>query len=396
LKGKPTPADPSPDLFACLGGLETAVAQLSNTWGADDPSYRADLYRQTMMNLSYSYFIYFHADAEHPDWAPLWNPVFTCQPNPDDIYLFSPIRSDLTYRVSGSRGTVRKLIFVTQYGIPGTLDDMSKFSDFNSLDDKDFEVGPDGSFEIIFSAQRPAGYAGNWSELKPKADVIYVRYRMVDWARESDPQLAIECLDRVPCKPRLTPQQILERIELMARVPSNMTKFFFKTQNDLKRDFGVNTFQLVRWPGLDKQIYLHAVFELDRGEALIIETDLPKAVEYWNFQLNDSIYNAVEYVYRLGSINSSTVRVSSDGKLRMVIALEDPGVPNWLDPGGYEQGTIYGRWYEADSSPTPVFKRVPLEKLRDYLPADTPAVTAQERTEEIRTRVRAAQRRRRW
>ncbi len=43
-----------------------------------------------MMNLSYSYFVYFHADAEHPDWSPLWNPVYTLQPNPDDIYLTAP------------------------------------------------------------------------------------------------------------------------------------------------------------------------------------------------------------------------------------------------------------------------------------------------------------------
>ncbi len=88
--------------------------------------------------------------------------------------------------------------------------------------------------------------------------------------------------------------------------------------------------------------------------------------------------------------------LSSDGKFRAVIALEDPGVPNWLDPAGYTEGGIYGRWYDCDSEPLPTLKRVKLAELRDHLPADTPVVTPEERAEELRVRVRACQRRRRW
>src|ERR1700739_2863427 len=94
--------DIGPTLLEYLGDLEQAVDHLVDTCGPDDPAYRADIYRQTMASLSYSYFAYFHATPEHPDWAPLWNPVFTLQPNPDDIYLYSPIRGDLRYRVAGN------------------------------------------------------------------------------------------------------------------------------------------------------------------------------------------------------------------------------------------------------------------------------------------------------
>jgi hypothetical protein len=385
-----------PTILEYLGGLEDAVAQIADTWRPHDPQYRADLYRQIMMNLAYGYFVYFNADAEHPDWSPLYNPVFACQPNPDDIYLFSPIRSDLSYRVSGDRGTTRKLIFVTQKGTPGTLDTMEATSAVNSLDEEDFQVGPDGQFEIIFSARRPAGYSGNWSELKPGADVIFVRYRMVDWEKERDPQLAIACLDPVPLKSRLTPEQIVERLRLMARVPANQNKLFYKMQNDILHTVGYNVVQPVRLPGLTKQVYWPAVFQLDDAEALIIETEMPKVRPYWNIQLNDPLYNAVEYVYRISSLNASTAKLSSDGKLRAVIALTDPGVPNWLDPFGYKEGTLYGRWYGCDTNPTAVIHRVPLAKLHDHLPKDTPKVTPQERAEELRLRIAAAQRRRRW
>ena len=82
-------------LFEYLEPLNEAVAEIANTWRPDDPEYRADVYRQIMMQFSYGYFAFFHADAEHPDWAPLWNPVYTLQPNPDDIYLYCPIEQRL-------------------------------------------------------------------------------------------------------------------------------------------------------------------------------------------------------------------------------------------------------------------------------------------------------------
>ena len=387
---------PIASLTEYLRPLEEAVGELANTWHPDDPAYRADLYRQVMMHLSFGYFLAFTADAEHPDWSPLYNPVFACQPNPDDIYVMSPLRDDLTYRVSGTRGTVSKLIFVTQRGAPGTVSDMHGYGSVSSLDEADFEVGSDGRFEIIFSATRPEGYAGNWSELKPGADTIMARYRMIDWEKEVDPQITIECLDPVPPKRRLAPEEIIERIKLLAKVPFNQNKLFYKMQNDILEAVGHNVVQPVRYPGLDKQLYWPAVFQLEDDEALIIETDMPKVLPYWNIQLNDVLFNAVEYVYRMSSINGSTAVISSDGKLRAVIALKDPGVPNWLDPAGYKEGTLYGRWYDADSLPIPEIKRVKLADLRRHLPADTPTVTPQQRAEQLRARVRAAQRRRRW
>ena len=96
--------------------------------------------------------------------------------------------------------------------------------------------------------------------------------------------------------------------------------------------------------GLSKQIYLPAVFDFDDGEALIVETDLPRTRRYWNFQLDDPYFNAAEYVYRLSSTNGHYAKVSSDGKFRAVISLEDPGCPTGSTRPDSRQGTIYGRW----------------------------------------------------
>jgi hypothetical protein len=39
---------------------------------------------------------------------------------------------------------------------------------------------------------------------------------------------------------------------------------------------------------------------------------------------------------------------------------------------------------------------VPFDRIREFLPADTPVVTPEQREEELRERMRACQRRRRW
>jgi hypothetical protein len=370
-----------------LADLEKAVELLADTWRPNDPHYRADVYQQIMMNLSSAYFSFFHADAEHPDWSPLWNPVYRAQPNPDDIYYYAPIRGDLRYLVRGNRGTVTRLIFTTQYGMSGLVDDIAEVGHAHDIDDTEFQVGPDGEFELLFSERRPDGYTGNWAPVARQANVMMVRFRSQDWGNERDPQITIECLDPVPPKRRLEPAEIIERIRLMARYPWRASRLYYGMQNGIKDRVGINRFEPVRYMGMSKQVYWPAVFELDDGEALIIETEMPKVRPYWNIQLNDPYFNAIEFVYRLSSINGAQAKLSSDGRLRAVIALEDPGVPNWLDPAGYRQGTIYGRWYGCDSNPLPTLTRVPLTTLQRHLPADTPLVTPAQR---------AAQRRRRW
>lgn len=386
-----------PTILAYLADLEKSVANLQDTWRPDDPAYRADVYRQTMTSLSYAYFAYFHADAEHPDWAPLWNPVFTLQPNPDDIYVQSPISGKYSYRVSGNRGTCTILSFTSQKAASGTVDEMPRPNGHNELDTNDIGIGLGEDFEILFSAEKPDGYTGHWGRIDPEATYMYLRYRSYDWANEIDPQLSIECLDPVPPKPRLTPDEIIARIREMAKFPARKTSLYNGMQNGVKERVGFNIFEPIRYPGaLVKQTYWPACFQFEPGEALIIETELPEKRPYWNIQLNDPLFNAMEYVYRLSSINGHSAKASTDGKFRAVIALEDPGVPNWLDPAGYTEGGIYGRWYDCDSEPTPTITRVKLADLRDHLPADTPVVTPEERAEELRVRVRACQRRRRW
>ena len=104
----------------------------------------------------------------------------------------------------------------------------------------------------------------------------------------------------------------------------------------------------------------------------------------------------LEFVYRQTSLNGHSAHVDSDGKFRAVLAHDDPGVHNWLDTGGFTEGTLYGRWLQCSSHPMPQIKRVKLADLRNHLPADTRWVTEAEREEQLRARRIGAQLRRRW
>ena len=85
-------------------------------------------------------------------------------------------------------------------------------------------------------------------------------------------------------------------------------------------------------------------------------------------------------------MNGSQIQVDDDGKFRLVVSPTDPGVPNWLDSDGHHQGLVQYRWIWYESEPEPVCRVVPLEKLRDELPAATPVVTKEERRRAIQRR----------
>lgn len=132
------------------------------------------------------------------------------------------------------------------------------------------------------------------------------------------------------------------------------------------------------------------------GEALILETEIPDTAPYWNVQLNDEVWNTLDYVWRQSHLNSHQAHLDSDGKFRAVISVDDPGVLNWLDTVGRLQGTMVGHWYKCSSHPVPTLKKVKLAEVRDHLPSNTPVIDAQERDARIRARARSLQMRTKW
>lgn len=379
------------DLLRSCGDL------ITRTWEPHSEQLRGELYRQLLMNLSLGYFMYFQTDPDHPEWMPFLNSVFLLQPNPDDVYYLAHIDAANTYRISGEPGSIHLLTFSLGAKSMGMYE--VKPQTYAEYDAATLPLDADGWFEVLLSNERPKDCRGAWWPLTPGMDFILVRLRSYDWGNERDPRLAIERVGAAPLKPRLSPAQIdRATCDLMA-FAERLTRIWLDFQNEMRGRDLENRFELSGfedWAGVKAQTYWRGIFKFAPGEALILETELPAVRPYWNVQLADSLFNALEVNYRFTSINGHQAHVDSDGKFRAVIALEDPGVPNWLDASGYTWGTVIGRWYDCSSRPLPALKKVRLDEVRRHLPEDTPRVSAAQRQAALRARVRGAQLRRKW
>lgn len=365
-----------------------------------DEQLRADLLRQFAMNLSQGYFLHFVADPDYPEFVPFENSAFLLQPNPDAVYHYARVDGRGTYRVTGNRGSARVAGFAIGNRIIGMSDQPGK--GFGNFDIDALSIDKDGQFEVVFSAERPAGHQGDWLELHPEADFILVRQFSYDWGRDADMRVAIERIDGpTALRPRMAPDDVDQR---MADLFGYVRRLSEVGQGAISRPFEAGFVNRMRlhdfqdlgnsedWP----QAYFETVFEIAGDEALVIETELPEQHHYWNVQVVDGLWNQVEVVYRNSSINGHTAQMGSDGMFRAVLCARDPGYANWLDSGGNTFGMLIGRWYRCSSHPTPAITKMALADVAGYLGDSTPRISPTERALAMRDRLLGAQLRRKW
>jgi hypothetical protein len=341
---------------------------------------------------------YFQSNPDHPEFMPLWNSVYLFQPNPDDVYYYAPLDGRKRYRIVGDRGTIHMINFQFGKGMMGMVEPGQGEQHSSYLDGADIAVDAQGKFEILLAPERPDGFTGTWHAIREDVDCVMVRMRSYDWGGEADCRMAIECLDPPLLKRRMSLEEIDEKLTGAFTLSERLNPLFYGFQNRVLANSGKNQFELEAFSdtGLANQLYWACVYEVAEDEALVIETELPEVRPYWNVQVNDPYFNAVEFVYRQTSLNGHTARIDGDGRFRAVLAHGDPGVANWLDTGGFTEGTLFGRWMQCSSTPLPSARLVKLAELREHLPADTQWVTPDERIEALRKRRIGAQLRRRW
>jgi hypothetical protein len=302
---------------------------------------------------------------------------------PDCIYVGSALKGDQTYRLSGTRGSARYVGLQVMSGMAST---------FNALID-DFDLGPGGELEIILSAE---AQAGNWIPLDEHATMLVIRHFFYDWEHEVPATLSIEPLSQrsLLAEPSyVDPRTALARqvIALGDFVEDNL-RFFM----DLAHPETPNTFL----PPFDGTAMGAAAenrpvigsWKLAPAEALIIEVTPPEGV-YWSFSLGNTWWETIDYGNRQSSLNGHQTVVDDDGKVRVVVAHEDPGIANWLDTAGHSEGAIILRCVRTDTAPTPTTRVVAFDRLTEELPATTTRVSRAQRDEVLDVRRRAVSRR---
>jgi hypothetical protein len=280
--------------------------------------------------------------------------------NPDNNYYNATISGDREYRIRGTRGGAPFLSFgakANRYATDGTM------ASIGELDGKSLTVNADGTFEITLSRVRKPG---NWLPLAPDSTMVIVRETFLDRPLEGPGKFTIECIGGPT-----TPQPLsAERLDcgLMsaaafvngtARTFADWSQMLLAKPNTLET---VDQTLFVKAGGDPNIFYLHGYWQVAVDEALVIETAVPEC-ELWNFQVDNYWFESLDYRYLPICINSHSARYNADGSVTMVLAADNPGVPNYLATGGHACGTMLLRWTRAKTHPIPKCRVMKLADL---------------------------------
>jgi hypothetical protein len=262
--------------------------------------------------------------------------------NPDNYYFNAAISGKYEYRITGQRNSVSYLGFFTQngnYGTTGGLQPCGKLEDGSLL------LEDDGSFEIILS-KTPKGK--NWLKTDEETSLVMVRQTFADHQKETAATVFIGNLDGRKTPGPITPAMIDEGLQTAALFVGGASFLFSKWA----KDFQKHTNKLPQFdPGVSNAaggdpgiIYYHSHWKLKPDETLVIEVKPPEC-EMWNFQLNNYWMESLDYRYFPVCINQSGAKYEPDGSVKVIVAHKDPGLPNWIDTCGHNEGTMCWRWY---------------------------------------------------
>ncbi len=304
--------------------------------------------------------------------------------NTDALYRGAPINGELSYRISGYRGSAK------YFAVTVLEDGNTPWGGgvIASLMGSDIEVDEHGFFEIILS---PTPHTGHWIQTKPGAWRVTFREFFADWENEVPMDASIELLDREPVERMLTPEKVTEGLIRSARWVRESTEYWammiahwknrphqFMSYRQLEDN------DIDATPGGEPLI---AYWQVAEDEALIVRVTPPKA-DYWAVEFGNHWWETMDYRYRLCSTNCHHAVLEDSGELLLVVSHDDPGLPNWLDPSGHEEGYITVRWMGAAHYPQPVCEKVARKDLFDCLPNNHKTITQEQRILQLRARRR--------
>ncbi len=257
----------------------------------------------------------------------------------------------------------------------------------SSLESTDMVIKDDGTFELILS---PDPHPCNWIPLEPDATTLVVRQSFDDWDNEQKAELRIVQVGKEgESQLSLQSDQMAERLDKAAEWTVSQMEFWTDFALNLNKGVEANTLRNPpqSWEGIgaSSSLFSGGWFDLSDDEALIIEVSQVEAT-FWIAELSNFWFESLDYATRLTCYTGHQAYLDSDGIYRFVIAHQDPGVPNWLDTAGHQEGNWAFRWTLADWAPTPEVKLVRFDDIWDEFPEDTPLIEEQFRKEQIAKR----------
>ncbi len=355
-----------------------------------DPRLRAEGYRyvRRLENLAHLIYVEFASTARPmlfrygDDVTPFG------ATNTDNNYYRAMVDPAGTYRIAGNVAGVKELLFSVQDGefVFGKVAVLAEASL------GDLEIGDDGDLELYLGGPRRDN---NWLPLPEDSVYINVREFVADWERDALAVLHIERLDLAAPPQNLSPAFMLEALDNAARWVEASVDIWHTYAEGARAAMPVNALSPPRTAEGGAVNMLHGAcqWQLAPGRVLLAEFDRPE-VTYWSIQAYVLDWmQPQDFVNRVTSLNDRQLRVDDDGKIRVVLAHEDPGVHNWLDTSQLANGLLSYRYVRATAAPAPTTTLLDIADLRAHLPASTPVFSPDERRGQVAARRRGIARR---
>jgi hypothetical protein len=276
--------------------------------------------------------------------------------NPDTLYFGTRVLPDRDYVVTGKRGTTTDLSFQL---LGGEYTDDNVPASQVAFDDRELDIAEDGSFE--------------WRLRPTSPGQLVIREVYGDWSQQRG-TLAISRLDTAgTAPPPLTRETIEKRYATAGKQLVQRVKTWLQFPQWFYLNIPVNTMVAPRLTpgGLATQYSSAGHFELTPDQALIITvptTDAP----YLGFQLGSMWYISLDYINHQTSLNATQAQADPDGKIRIVVADQNPGVTNWVETLGHRRGFLQFRWQRVSRELTeadgPTVELVDIDQVASALP----------------------------
>ena len=262
--------------------------------------------------------------------------------NPDNYYLNAQISGLNEYKILGKRNTIDHVSFHTQNGNYGTTGGLAPCG---KIGNNDLVVEKDGSFEIFVTREQKGK---NWLKIEEDTSLLMVRQTFSDRFVETPAEMKIINLSGQTKPGPLTSKQMNEGLKTASMFVGGASLLFTRWAHDFKKH--VNQLPLFdpeksnAAGGDDSIIYYHSYWNIEPGEVLLIEVKPPEC-DAWNFQLNNFWMESLDYRYHNICINKQGAHYEPDGRVRIAVSHEDPGIPNWIETAAHREGTMCWRWY---------------------------------------------------
>lgn len=345
---------------------------LGDEWMSPSFGDTVDGFRSVANLIEGSFFLAFESDPERPFFRPIVSRTRKMLgDNPDAVYYSAPVSSDRSYRVTGNLAGAVYLSFTVEVG---SQEGGYSTTTAGVLRDRDFDVAPDGSFEVFFGG---APRDRNWLALADGASELIVRCYFEDAAPVAADvnrivPLVIETLEPVGPAPGWDDEHVAAGFRRAAHFLRSRTLEQPKPGEQEQPSWvgtTPNEFPPPELPGefafaAADAAYSMAPYLLAEGEALVMTGRWPECV-FANVSVWTRYLQTYEYAYRPGGRNRANTTLEADGTFRIVIAHEDPGAPNWIDTGGRGFGLVFWRFFLPEGRvETPQTAVVPVADLR--------------------------------